>query len=235
VAKGNLGDILATIRSIPQEFDAEIVVAEGSDIETSEDIGKEVLKAFPKVIYLRGPDHGIYDGMSRAVSATTGEFIWFLNSGDRVLFSEKVRYLLEALPFFEADLIIGLQLPDLRFATKLQPFTKFLFLSGFRPIPHQSTIFRRDLFRYQEVFNTEYEIEADQDLFFRLLMNEVKIKLFNMAISIRDPNGIGDGQKGGDFANQISTFSKKYDYANNVIFRILRRLTHLYFRIRKSI
>lgn len=64
----------------------ELVVVEGDDHESVEYAALRAWAStrFPRLVWSRAPDGGPYDAMNRGVMASSGEWLWFLNSGDTV-------------------------------------------------------------------------------------------------------------------------------------------------------
>ncbi len=64
----------------------ELVVVEGDDRDSAEYRALRAWTAsrFARLVWSRAPDGGPYDAMNRGLMAASGEWVWFLNSGDTV-------------------------------------------------------------------------------------------------------------------------------------------------------
>jgi len=67
--------------------DKEIIVVDGNSIDGTKDV---IHKYKDKVtLFISEPDKGLYDAMNKAISAASGEWIIFINSGDK-FYSDRV-------------------------------------------------------------------------------------------------------------------------------------------------
>lgn len=124
-------------------------------------------------------DNGIYDAMNKGLANSTGEFVYFLNSGDYlsqdVVISEIILKI-KQYPGFE------IYTGDIEYYDK----NKSERISGYRErtidiiarvINHQSIIARKDIFQKYGGFNTRYKIYADYDWLLRAAVKQgAKIK-----------------------------------------------------------
>jgi hypothetical protein len=84
VVYNSLNLIEKTIRSITGQTypNIEFVVIDGG----SSDGTVEIIRLYEKQIdwWISEPDHGIYDAMNKGLAAATGDYVWFMNAGDRI-------------------------------------------------------------------------------------------------------------------------------------------------------
>lgn len=167
------GKLKETFQSIEQQTfrDFEVVVKDGGSkdgsVEQLMNEKKELLES-PVAPYLKvivRKDTGIYDAMNQAVAMAAGEYILFLNCGDK-LYDEKVLEKIATVINEKPD--SGIYYGD-TFCEKpgdlvAAPRT----ITGFtcyRNIPcHQACFYHRDLFE-NKLFETDYRIRADYDHF----------------------------------------------------------------------
>lgn len=71
-----------TMKSVAEQThtDVEHIVMDGASTDRTVDIAK----AFPHAIVISEPDHGLYDAMNKALRIATGDFLCFLNAGDKL-------------------------------------------------------------------------------------------------------------------------------------------------------
>lgn len=123
-------------------------------------------------------DRGIYDAMNKGLKAAQGEFVWFMNSGDRFHSNDSVTRMLDFLVRFPAvDCFYGdTEFVDEKYKpmgliSKLKPqkFPLNLNKNSFRTgmsICHQSFVARRSMC---EEYNLNYRFAADVDWIIRIL------------------------------------------------------------------
>lgn len=129
---------------------------------------------------MREPDEGLYDAMNKAIMQATGEYIVFLNAGDRLHSNDTISRLVEsadlvrgdssnpAILYGETDLVDkdGSFLRHRRLRTPEQ-LTWHSFRSGML-VCHQSFYVRTDIAR-TEPYNLRYRFSADYDWCIRLM------------------------------------------------------------------
>lgn len=134
------------------------------------------------------PDDGLYDAMNKAIANATGDYIVFLNAGDKLHESTTISQLVQkiewirgdgsnpAVVYGETDLVDdeGRFLRHRRL-TAPEKLTWHSFRNGMR-VCHQSFYVRMDLAR-GERYNLEYRYSADFDWCIRLLKKAAKRRI----------------------------------------------------------
>jgi len=84
VVYNSLSLIEKTIRSIAGQTypNIEFIVIDGG----SSDGTVEIIRLYEKQIsyWISEPDRGIYDAMNKGLAAASGDYVWFINAGDRI-------------------------------------------------------------------------------------------------------------------------------------------------------
>lgn len=62
----------------------EYLVIDGGSKDGSVDIIRDFVTKMPHLCWLSEPDRGLYDAMNKGLQMATGDFVWFLNSGDHL-------------------------------------------------------------------------------------------------------------------------------------------------------
>ena len=134
------------------------------------------------------PDEGLYDAMNKALSLATGEYIVFLNAGDKLHSQDTISNIVTcakwrkgnnrnpAILYGETDLVDnnGHFLRHRRLTTP-ENLTWKDFLSGMR-VCHQSFYARTDLAR-SESYNLAYHYSADYDWCIRIMKKAAKRRI----------------------------------------------------------
>lgn len=151
--------------------DYEVIVKDGfskdGSVEKLSEDEKELLES-PVAPYLKvvtKKDTGIYDAMNQAVAEASGEYILFLNCGDR-FYDEKV--LEKIASVIDENPGCGIYYGD-TFCDKTGDLVtapgKITGFTCYRNIPcHQACFYHRDLF-VDKSFDLDYKIRADYDHF----------------------------------------------------------------------
>ena len=180
VAALNPGDkLFSTLHSIlDQDYgNFEIIIKDGGSTDGSVQrlFGEGVPREIPadsRIRFFQEPDGGIYDGMNQAVKRVQGQYVLFLNCGDR-FFSRSV--LSKAASFMErwqgenggkgrccifyGDQFNQLQNTPVHSAPVMNEFTCY------RNVPcHQVCFYDAGLFE-QRGYDTDYRVRADYEHF----------------------------------------------------------------------
>ena len=90
VNRNNLAGLTRTIESVlgQTDRDFEYLVIDGA----SSDGSRELLEQTPGIDYwVSEPDAGIYEAMNKGLARASGEYLQFINSGDRLFEPDTIR------------------------------------------------------------------------------------------------------------------------------------------------
>lgn len=164
------GHIEQTILSVISQTNIEIeyiIVDGGSKDGTLELIGKYKDKIS---LLISEPDRGVYDAMNKGIKYSTGDFVYFLNSGDvllnpSILSKIKLEELKEKNAIIYGNVIVAYG--NIEALEKPRPFFNSKMKFKGIGICHQSMFFPGKLIR-NEKYDLSYNIAADYDLAYRL-------------------------------------------------------------------
>lgn len=164
------GHIEQTILSVISQTDIEIeyiIVDGGSKDGTLELIGKYKDKIS---LLISEPDRGVYDAMNKGIKYSTGDFVYFLNSGDvllnpSILSKIKLEELKERNAIIYGNVVVAYG--NIEALEKPRPFFNSKMKFKGIGICHQSMFFPGELIR-NEKYDLSYKITADYDLVYRL-------------------------------------------------------------------
>ena len=164
------GHIEQTILSVISQTDIEIeyiIVDGGSKDGTLELIGKYKDKIS---LLISEPDRGVYDAMNKGIKYSTGDYVYFLNSGDvllnpSILSKIKLEELKERNAIIYGNVVVAYG--NIEALEKPRPFFNSKMKFKGIGICHQSMFFPGKLIR-NEKYDLSYNIAADYDLAYRL-------------------------------------------------------------------
>lgn len=164
------GHIEQTILSVISQTDIEIeyiIVDGGSKDGTLELIGKYKDKIS---LLISEPDRGVYDAMNKGIKYSTGDYVYFLNSGDvllnpSILSKIKLEELKERNAIIYGNVVVAYG--NIEALEKPRPFFNSKMKFKGIGICHQSMFFPGELIR-NEKYDLSYNIAADYDLAYRL-------------------------------------------------------------------
>ena len=192
----NAADSLAnTCESIcSQQYSGfEWIVIDGASTDGSLDILHEYQGDITRLV--SEPDNGIYDAMNKGIRLARGDYLLFLNAGDR-LAGPDVLYSVESAP--DVGIIYG----DIEVVSdglsKLikspQELPRDFLLR--KMMPHQSTFIKKELFDKYGSYKVSYKIAADYDFFVRMLyLHRVTSSHCGAVISVFYTGGVSNDPK----------------------------------------
>lgn len=148
-----------------QSYDnVEYIVIDGGSNDGTVDIIKKYADRL--AYWVSEPDKGIYDAMNKGIKAATGEWINFMNAGDR-FFSETVleEVFVKYLPLIKGDIVYG---DSIFVYPKGKLYVKPRRLENFHlsdPILHQSSFTKLEIMK-SVLFDTNYRLAADYNFFY---------------------------------------------------------------------
>jgi len=186
--------LLRTLESVKYQTytNYEWIIIDGGSDETDITILKQNSNHFK--YWKSEPDSGIYNALNKGIFQATGDYCFFLNSGDSLV-NEKVLEKVFYNDLYE-DVIFGNLLVTLnnRLIGKSIGKTKLTFLDLYNGlIKHQAAFIRRSLFEKQGLYNEELKIVADMEFFIKTIgTGGASYKYFDLDISFFDNEGISN-------------------------------------------
>ncbi|RVT75886.1 glycosyltransferase [Flavobacterium sufflavum] len=135
-------------------------------------------------------DTGIYNAMNKGIRKANGEYLLFLNGGDvlngRTALEDFINH-----ECFQGDIIYG----DYKYEEGGKVFpdrlTPLFFVRT--SLPHQSTLFKREIFDKMGLYDEGYKIVSDRDFYIKcFLSNQFVFKHVPYSLSIFDLLGMSN-------------------------------------------
>jgi len=192
INRNNLSGLKNTMESIlAQTCDQyEWIIIDGGSTDGSVELIRD---AASKIHYwVSEPDGGIYNAMNKGIDVSRGDYLLFLNSGDRLASPDVLSSFIEK--HFCADVVYGKAIvvdADNREVCRIDA-PDSVRLSGFwnrRGLHHQASFFSRrcfDRFRYNE----DNKIASDTELFMQLIYNGFSFEKWDVFVDRFEVGGI---------------------------------------------
>ncbi len=155
--------IEATIKSILDQSykNIEYIIIDGNSSDGTQDIIKSYENSISK--WISEPDKGIYDAMNKGIKLSTGDYIWFMNSGDEIADNIVLEEIISSNPnsdIYYGDTIMidsdGNEIGNRRL-TPPEKLTWKSFKKGML-VSHQSFIVKKNIIKQ---YNLTYKFSAD--------------------------------------------------------------------------
>ena len=140
------------------------------------------------------PDAGIYNAMNKGAAQATGEYLIFMNGGDRFASTEALCWASGAprVQLLYGDVFLGnVDGPLETFPDVVDPGYMLR-----KMIPHQATFYERTLFETLGGYDESFKIAADYDLYARLFEVE-RISHYHIpqSLAVFDGEGISNNKQ----------------------------------------
>lgn len=181
-----VSQIEETIKSvILQDYcNIEYIVVDGKSNDGTYDVIKKYRKQLSKIIYEK--DTGIYDAMNKGIENATGDWILFLNAGDKLHDLNIISRIFDGNEFDEFDVVWGeikavtkYGIVPQRFDVPFYENKKFFYGMGFS---HQGVFVRTDKAKKYK-FDLQFKCCADYNMMTQIYLNGGKFKYVPETIS----------------------------------------------------
>lgn len=183
--------LFQTIRSIKNQTfqDYEIVIKDGMSTDGSLD----ALETTEQMNVIKSKDKSIYDGMNQAIEHVRGQYLLFLNCGDR-FFDKNV--LENTAKYLQQDENIDIAYGNLYHENLKTPIQSAPVVNGFtcfRNVPcHQTCFYKKTMFA-KRAYNIEFKVRGDYEHFLWCFYKEkAKIKHIPVTISFYEGGGYSE-------------------------------------------
>jgi glycosyltransferase involved in cell wall biosynthesis len=170
----------------------EWIVIDGGSTDGTLDILQEYQKQIDFLV--SEPDDGIFHAMNKGAARATGEYLIFMNGGDRFASTEALRWASEApqVQLLYGDVYLGNT--DGLLETYPDVVDPGYMLR--KMIPHQATFYERTLFEALGGYDESFKIAADYDLYARLFEVE-RISHYHIPhpLAVFDGEGISNNKQ----------------------------------------
>jgi glycosyltransferase involved in cell wall biosynthesis len=188
VCKNSQDTIERTIKSVVSQTckDIEYLIIDGKSSDKTLGIVNKYKNNID--IIISKPDKGLYYAMNKGIERSSGDIIYFLNSGDLLFDKNTVLKIIKIFKSRKSDIVYG----DVAFYNPHNLNKLILrrqncvdrFFLGHGTISHQSIFTRRNLFEKFGKFDTQYKLAADYEWILRLFVkNRISSSYTNQTIT----------------------------------------------------
>ena len=180
--------------------------------------------------YISEPDNGIYDAMNKGVIAATGQWIGFINAGDKYATPTVIEKVVDKLDENSFDVLYGdviLRYTFGRFIARPLPLVNF---NECFPFSHPSSFIKCNVLK-QKLFDKTYRIVADYHLFYSIYTQggrfeylPVTIAEFEAEDGISSQNILSTYIEVSTINGSIQKFTWKYKYLKLYLKNIFRHI-----------
>nr|WP_198001791.1 glycosyltransferase family 2 protein [Sulfurihydrogenibium yellowstonense] len=185
-----------TIKSVINQTypNVEYIIIDGGSTDGTIDI----IKKYEDYIdyWVSEPDRGIYDAMNKGIDLVTGEWINFMNAGDKFFNDNTIFFIYQNVKSFDSnyDIVYGKagvidekrELVSIQGLNERESFRK---LKKYMSIPHQSTFYRLEFFKKIGKYDDNLKLAGDYEILLRNYKN-LQVRFIDSILSLMLSNGI---------------------------------------------
>lgn len=162
----------------------EYIIIDGGSIDGTKDLIQKYACRISK--WVSEPDKGLYDAMNKGINLSTGDYLWFINSGDEIAAPdviERIMAISTSADIYYGETVVVDTAGDVLGNRRLKPplnlnwkhFSKGMLVS------HQSVIIKKEICNY---YNTSFRFSADFEWVLSALKKSTKTVNTQMVISV---------------------------------------------------
>lgn len=177
-----------TIKSVLSQSyrEFEYIIKDGQSADRTMELARSLTDKDNRVIIIQGKDKGIYDAMNIAVSQAVGEYILFLNAGDKFVDEHVLQKVFDYILKEDVDILYGDVIEAGQERSHLRTYTekncKMWYYSLGACLCHQAMFCKRKLFR-EKLFDLQYKVCADREWQMYHLKKGAKAKPLKAAVA----------------------------------------------------
>jgi glycosyltransferase involved in cell wall biosynthesis len=197
VCRNEERSIEGTLQSVLQQtyLNLEYIVIDGQSTDRTREIIEKHLENID--YYVSEADAGTYDAMNKAIKHSNGDYLFFLNGGDKLYSDDSLQLLIEnskGEDIIYGDLVV--EHPDGNdIRVHHSSHTSYLkFVTG--TIPHPASMVKRILFDKFGLFDLAYRISADYEFFLRVCFQPgVSTQHVPVIVSVFNEEGMSSNEE----------------------------------------
>jgi glycosyltransferase involved in cell wall biosynthesis len=185
-----------TIKSVINQTypNVEYIIIDGGSTDGTIDI----IKKYEDYIdyWVSEPDKGIYDAMNKGIDLTAGQWINFMNAGDKFFNDNTIFFIYQNVKSFDSncDIVYGKagvidekgELVSIQGLNERESLRK---LKKYMSVPHQSTFYRLEFFKKIGKYDDNLKLAGDYEILLRNYKN-LQIRFIDSILSLMLSNGI---------------------------------------------
>jgi glycosyltransferase involved in cell wall biosynthesis len=189
-----------TIKSVINQTypNVEYIIIDGGSTDGTLDI----IKKYEDYIdyWVSEPDKGIYDAMNKGVVVASGQWINFMNAGDKFFNDNTIFFIYQNVKSLNSnyDIVYGKveiinEKGEIEAIYGLNEKDSLKKLKKYMSIPHQSTFYRLEFFKKTGKYDNDFKIAGDYEILLRSYKN-LQIKFLDSILALMLSNGVSQTQ-----------------------------------------
>jgi putative colanic acid biosynthesis glycosyltransferase len=198
IVKDHAGGLSNTYESLAKQLfeDWEMIIIVGQSRDSTLNVAQALQHLDNRVRAIAQSGLGIYTAMNQGIENSLGEYVWFMNAGDRFASNEVVKHAIALISVSQVGLVIGGSQITKENFSKIYSFparkvSVFNFSFSRRGGCHQAMIFKSDIIRELGGYATDYKLANDFELILKVIQRAGAIRV-PMVFATVEPGGVSE-------------------------------------------
>lgn len=221
--------------SLQNHSDIEHIIIDGASTDGSVGLIEQYSKSFSqlfRIAYVSEKDSGVYEAMNKGIKLSHGDYLIFMNSGDRFWNENVVASFSSRL---SCDVVVGSVVEDgsdriIRYPNSTLRM-RTLMVSNF---PHQAMFIRRELFSRIGYYSEDIKVLSDLEFNLKAWKNSISVKLFDEHVAFVEPGGLSNRDQKALDAEYKKVLGRVLSKPEIFVYRTQNSIENLVNRIRRK-
>jgi glycosyltransferase involved in cell wall biosynthesis len=198
IARNNESGLARTFQSVMSQThtDWELILVIAPSSDGTLELASYLADSDPRIITYPQTSLGIYSAMNEGLHASSGEYVWFLNSGDEFMDENSLDAAARQMKILSADLLIGGytisgQSSAKQYSKRSKKISSLDFAFNRRGGCHQAMLFKKKKLLDLNGFGLEFQLASDFDVILRIIEGGKTFRTQKVLARI-EPGGISD-------------------------------------------
>lgn len=176
IVKDHTVGLKETLKSLAEQnyLDWELRIVVGKSSDSTLDVARDYAISDSRIKVIEQSGLGIFQAMNQGIANANGEFIWFMNAGDRFADSLVLRMAIEEISEANAGVVIGgyrigSSIQGKTYSNSRKRISDLNFAFSRRGGCHQAMIFRTSIVKELGGYSAAYALNSDFDLVLKVI------------------------------------------------------------------
>jgi len=198
IARNNESGLAKTFQSVMSQTytDWQLILVIAPSSDGTLELASHLADSDPRIVTYLQTGLGIYSAMNEGLHASSGEYVWFLNSGDEFRDENSLDAAVRQMKILSADLLIGGYTVSghssaKQYSKRSKKISRLDFAFNRRGGCHQAMLFNKKKLLDLNGFGLEFQLASDFDVILRIIEGGKTFRTQKVLARI-EPGGISD-------------------------------------------
>lgn len=176
IVKDHAAGLQDTFDSLAEQdyVDWEMLIVVGKSIDSTKVLARKYATSDARIVAIEQSGLGLFQAMNQGIDNAKGDYIWFMNAGDKFADSHVLRMAVEEISKMQVGVVIGgyrigSPVEGKTYSNSKKSISDFTFAFSRRGGCHQAMIFRTSIVKELGGYDTSYSLNSDFDLVLKVI------------------------------------------------------------------